>query len=114
MAQITFTDLAAQLPVGTLTETVDDVQISLKALMGETSVQLADDKVIELMAKLGQAGYNSQVAFNAVVGNDDISAFSAPFPGSIVTIAGVLYVPIQQSFNFISPVGIDAAIGVQV
>ncbi|NER80900.1 MAG: hypothetical protein F6K42_15290 [Leptolyngbya sp. SIO1D8] len=64
MADLSITDLAAQLPANSFTESADDVTLSMKTLMGETSVQLADEKVAEFVSKLLAGAAGAQVAYN--------------------------------------------------
>ncbi|MEM6840050.1 MAG: hypothetical protein AAF609_24845 [Cyanobacteria bacterium P01_C01_bin.120] len=65
MADLTVQNLIDQLPAATATETADDVTISLKTLMGEASVQFADEKVAEFLTKLLGAAAAAQVDYNA-------------------------------------------------
>ncbi len=84
MAEFTLSDLSAEVPAGTLTETADDVTISLKALTGETAVQLADEVIGESIHKLLMACQRTQSTFNQtadpVMSSFPTAAAGAPRP----------------------------------
>lgn len=111
MADLTIGSLATKFPTGAFTQTVDDVTISLKALLGEASVQLTSERVTELNAKLFHATYAAQLEYNADTNNTvDITSYSAPFTGSTQTIDGQLFIPVSCSMNYLAPLGIDNAV----
>ena len=78
-----FADLVSKLPVGSLTETADDVTISLKALTSAASVQLADttvpDAIHDLLAgcALAEDDYNAANP-TATINTFNNPVFSAP------------------------------------
>jgi hypothetical protein len=78
MADLTLTQLAAKLPANSFTETADDVTISLKTLMGEASVQLADTKVAEFLSKTLAGAANAQVDYNTANPNAQLNSYPQP------------------------------------
>ena len=84
MADLTLTELAAQLPTGTLAETADDVTISLKTLTGEAAEQLADEVLAEVVTKLLTGAASAQVDHNAVEGAEPIASYPQPNFGNPV------------------------------
>ena len=66
MADLTFQQLADQLPANSIIEdgANNDVTISLKTLMGETAVSLSDEKVSEFLSKTLSGASAAQVAYN--------------------------------------------------
>jgi hypothetical protein len=83
MADLTFAQLDAQLPASAMTVSGSDVIVSLKDLMGESAVALADAKVSEFVSKLLDACAKAQTAYNAANGaNDaDLNSFPSPIAG---------------------------------
>lgn len=82
MADLTFSNLTAAVPPGSFTETADDVTISIKALTGETSIQLASEKVSEFVSKLLAACSSAQITFNSASPPNQISSYPAPTFGA--------------------------------
>lgn len=80
MLDLEFSTLADALPEGALSETADDVTISLKTLMGETAVQLEDTKVSEFISKLLTGAATAQATFNEGPG-PNLNSFPNPTPG---------------------------------
>lgn len=91
MADLLLSQLDVQLPVAAMVEAGGDVTISLKALMGETTVSLADPKVSEFVSKLLDACSKAQTAYNSAnaTADADLNSFPAPFAG----------VPIQDAIT---------------
>lgn len=89
MADLTFTNLAAQLPANALVEDAgnNDVTISLKTLMGETAVALTDEKVSEAISKLLSGASAAQTAYNATdpAPTTPLNGFPSPTRGNPVT-----------------------------
>ena len=84
MADLTLTELGAKLPANTLTETADDVTISLKTLTGEAAVQLDDEVLAEVVTKLLSGAASAQVDHNAVDGAEPIASYPQPNFGNPV------------------------------
>ena len=66
MADLTFTALSAKLPANSITSQSGDLLISVKAVMGESSVALTDQKIGEFFSKLLDAAGSAQTDHNAV------------------------------------------------
>jgi hypothetical protein len=77
MADLTFTALAAKLPANAITTASGDVLISVKAVMGEASVAMNDQKIGELLSKLFDAASNAQNDYNAV-SNPKFRSYNPP------------------------------------
>lgn len=87
MSDLTFTQLVAQLPTNAIVADApnNDVKISLKALMGESTVALTDEKVGEFISKFLDACAAAQTAFNANVSNTyDFRSYPSASAGSPV------------------------------
>ena len=82
MADLTFSNLDTLFPAGSLTQTVDDVTISIKALTGETSIQLSTEKVSEFVSKFLAACSEAQTAYNAGSPPNQITSYPSPTLGS--------------------------------
>lgn len=85
MSDLTFTKVAAKLPANSIVAdgANNDVKISLKALMGETSVSLTDEKVGEFISKFLDACSAAQTDFNADSANTfDLRSYPSPSAGS--------------------------------
>lgn len=82
MADLTFTNLDSLLPANSFTQTVDDVTISIKALTGETSVQLSSEKVSEFVSKLLAACAEAQTAYNNAAPPNQITSYPSPTLGA--------------------------------
>jgi hypothetical protein len=80
---LTLAQLDAQLPASAMTVSGSDVIISLKDLMGETSVALADAKVSEFISKLLDACAKAQNVYNAAnaTNDPDLNSFPSPIAG---------------------------------
>lgn len=74
----TFSDLAAKLPAGTLTETADDVTISLKALTSAISVQLSDVTIPDAIHDLLAGCAFAEDDYNAANPTATINTFNNP------------------------------------
>ncbi len=111
MADLSFTQLAAALPANSLTETADDVTISLKTVMGEASVQLADTKVAEGLSKLLSAASTAQVTYNTA--NDpDLNSYPAPSFGTPVSDgSGGFQATITHTLNVQAPLDTNEITG---
>lgn len=87
MADLSFTALAAKLPAGSITSNSGDLLISAKAVMGEATVTLTDQKIGEFFSKILDAASNAQTDHNAVASpkfrsyNSPVA--SAPFRDSV-------------------------------
>lgn len=82
MPDLSFQQLAAKLPAGSLVDAGTDVTISLAAVMGEPTVDLADPKVAEALSKLLDAASQAQAAYNADASNQsDLTSYPAPTAG---------------------------------
>lgn len=82
MPDLSFQQLAAKLPPGSLVEAGDDVTISLQALMGEPMVDLGNMKVAEALSKLLDGAAQAQAAYNADPTNtQDLTSYPAPTAG---------------------------------
>lgn len=81
---LTFENLATKLPAGTFTETADDVTLSLKTLMGLTSVQLADTQVVNAAHDFLTGCANAQTDYNS--GNSPaMNTFNSPtYSGAVL------------------------------
>ncbi|MGB3492807.1 MAG: hypothetical protein WBA57_08765 [Elainellaceae cyanobacterium] len=109
MAQFTLGQLDAQLPAGTLTETADDVTISLKTLTGETSVQLPDEVIGEAIHKLLMSCQRTQADFNQTA-DPVMTSFPSVTAGSPRSDgAGGYKSTFQHSISIFVPVNVDAA-----
>lgn len=107
MADLTFTKLADELPAGAITETVDDVTISVKSILGEASADLTVEKVAEFVAKLLLGANAAQVTHNAL-GGTTISSYPAPtFSTPTLAADGNYYS--RRSFSFLAayPLQVD-------
>jgi len=119
MADLTFTQIAATAPANAITLDADnnDVVISLKALMGETSVALADPKVGEAISKLLDAASAAQVAYNADSGNaKDLRSYPAPSVGTPVrdTTSGVYSSTFTYTTSVAIPLNKDTVAALEV
>jgi hypothetical protein len=91
MADLTLSQLDAQLPADAMVAAGGDVMISLKALMGEDAVALNDAKVSEFVSKLLDACSKAQALYNSANANGDADLNSFPSP-----IAGI---PVQDAVS---------------
>ena len=85
MPDLSFTEVQAKLPSGTIVAdtTNNDVKISLKALMNESSVAMADEKVGEAIAKFLDACASAQDDYNTSTSNtEDLQSYPAPAAGA--------------------------------
>lgn len=82
MADLSLQQLADQLPAGSLTETADDVTISLKAVTGEASIQLADTKVGECLSKVVGGAALAEDAYNTANPNAQLNSYPNPTFGA--------------------------------
>lgn len=119
MADLTFTNVAAKLPVGAIVDDAanTDVKISLKALMGETSVALTDPKVGEAISKLLDGCANAQTDYNADAGNStDLRSYPTPTAGTPVRNAstGVYSSTFTYTVSVAVPLNRDSAEALQV
>lgn len=81
MPDLTFTQVAAQLPANSITLSGSDVVISTRLIMGETTVALADQKIGEFISKLLDACSKAQDAHNAS-NNPKFRSYNAPSSGT--------------------------------
>lgn len=87
MADLKFSQIQAKLPANAITydSATTDVRISLKALMGESSVQLTDAKVGEAISKLLDACAAAQLDYNVDSANPkDLRSYNAAIASSPV------------------------------
>lgn len=66
MSDLSFTAIQSKLPSGAMTAASGDITISLKAVMGEASVALTDQKVGEFVSKFLDACAAAQNDWNAI------------------------------------------------
>lgn len=119
MADLTFTQLQAQALAGAIVDdnTNNDVKISLKALMGETAVDLTDTKVGEAISKLLDACSAAQIAYNADAGNaKDLRSYPAPSVGTPIKDAtsGVYSSTFTYSTSVAIPLNKDTVTALEV
>lgn len=108
MADLTFTQLQTAAPVGAIVDDAanSDVVISLKALMGEATVDLTDAKVGEALAKLLNSCASAQATYNGAnaSGDPDLRSYPRPTAGApILDAATGLY---TSTFTYTVSVGI--------
>ncbi|MCU0525165.1 MAG: hypothetical protein MUF72_10100 [Elainella sp. Prado103] len=85
MPDLTFTQLQSRLPANSIVSASGDVTISLRAVMGETTVALTDQKVAEALSKLLEAANRAQDDYNANPSNaQDLRSYPAPSSGAPV------------------------------
>lgn len=66
MPDLTFSNVSAKLPSNSITASDGDVLISVKAVCGESSVNLSDQKLGEFLAKFLEACSKAQTDYNAI------------------------------------------------
>ena len=108
MADLTLTQLQTAAPANAIVDDVanNDVVISLKALMGEATVDLTDAKVGEAISKLLNAAATAQVTYNAAnnTGDPDLRSYPRPTAGApILDTTTGLY---TSTFTYTVSVGI--------
>lgn len=93
---LSWTELSAQLPAGSITFAGDDITISVKAVTGDVFTGLTDEGVTELMYKLRLAAGNAQATVNAALdpAADDLLAAFPVFEFGAPTAQG--RVPVSQ------------------
>lgn len=107
MADLTFSNLDSELPSGTLTQTADDVTISLKALTGEAAIQLTSEKVSEAISKLLAACANAQTTYNAGSPPSQLSSYPQPTLGA-PRLVGTDYVSTRtHTVSVVAPLQLD-------
>lgn len=84
MPDLNFAQLQAELPTGAIEyDGVDDVVISLKALMETPTVVLNDYNVALAISKLLDGCADAQITYNAASPNDvDLRAYNRPTAGA--------------------------------
>ena len=91
-----YSDLDAKLPAGTLTQTADDVTISLKTLTGAASTQLTDTSIADAVHDLLYACSQAQADYNTATPSATINSFNAPtfsfITGSQNPMSSIVYV----------------------
>lgn len=108
MADLTFDNLVSQLPAGAFTQSADDVTISIKALTGETSIQLASEKVSEFVSKLLAACSGAQTAYNNAGPANPISSYPSPTLGAPRVLAtGETVTSRTHTVTVVAPVQLD-------
>jgi hypothetical protein len=111
MADLTLQNVLAKLPASSMTETADDVTISLKTLMGETAVQLDDEKVAEFLTKLLGACSQAQVDYNAA-NETNLTGYPNPTFGTPTTDAsGNVFARRTHTIAVSVPVDVDETVG---
>lgn len=112
MADLTIQNLLDKLPASSMTETADDVTISLKTLMGETAVQLADEKVAEFFTKLLGAAAAAQTDYNAA-NETNLTGYPNPTFGTpTVDGSGNIFSRRTHTISVAVPVDVDETVGV--
>jgi hypothetical protein len=84
MADLNFQELQAQLPVGAIVADTpnNDILISIKNLIGESTVSLLDPKLSEALSKLLDGCSKAQVVYNAdVTKPNDLRSYNSPTVG---------------------------------
>jgi len=111
MADLTVQQLLDKLPASSMTETADDVTLSLKTLMGETAVQLADEKVAEFFTKLLGAAAAAQVDYNAA-NETNLTGYPNPTFGTPTADgSGNIYSRRSHTVVVQVPVNVDETVG---
>lgn len=82
MADLTFQLLSAELPANSLSETADDVMISVKAIIGEAAVQLTSEKVSEFVSKLLGGCSAAQTTYNGSSPPNQLTSYPSPTLGA--------------------------------
>ncbi len=112
MADLTIQQVIDKLPAGSATETADDVTISLKTLMGEASVQLADEKTAEFLTKLLGACASAQVDYNAA-NETNLTGYPNPTFGTpTADNSGGIFSRRTHTVTVNVPVDVDETVGV--
>ncbi len=112
MADLTIQNVIDKLPAGSATETADDVTISLKTLMGETSVQFADEKTAEFLTKLLGAAASAQVDYNAA-NETSLTGYPNPTFGTPTDDGnGNIFSRRTHTVSVQVPVDVDETVGV--
>ena len=112
MADLTIQNVIDKLPAGSATETADDVTISLKTLMGEASVQLADEKTAEFLTKTLGAAAAAQVDYNAA-NETNLTGYPNPTFGTPTTdTSGNVFARRTHTITVQVPVNVDETVGV--
>ena len=119
MADLTFNQVKATALANAIVADVanNDVVISLKALMGEASVALADAKVGEALSKLLDACASAQVAYNADAGNaKDLRSYPLPSVGTPIrdTTTGVYSSTFTYTTSVAIPLNKDTVAALEV
>ena len=66
MSDLTFANLSAKLPANSVTASGGDITISVRAVMGEASVVIGDQKIGEFISKILEAAAAAQTDHNAI------------------------------------------------
>lgn len=119
MADLTFTLVQGKLPANAIVydSGTTDVRISLKALMGETSVALADAKVGEAISKLLDACAAAQTDYNANVANPkDLRSYPSPTVGAPIrdSTTGIYSSTFTYSTSLSMPLNKDTVSALEV
>lgn len=77
---LTYANLQAALPTGALTVEGNDVVLSIRSIIGESSLGLNDQKVSEFIAKLLEACNRAQRTYNNANQTNGIDLNSYPSP----------------------------------
>lgn len=117
MPDLSFLNVQAKLPAGAIVAdgANNDVRISLKALMGESAVDLTDEKVGELLSKLLDACAAAQVDYNAAPG-PDIRSYPTPTASTPIRNAttGLYSSNFTYSVSVAIPLNRDEVMALQV
>lgn len=89
MADLTFQALQTKLPANSLSSASGDLMISVKAVMGEATVSLTDQKLGEFVSKLLDAAAAAQNDWNAI-NNPKFRSYNSPS-------ASTPYIPANSS-----------------
>lgn len=82
MPDLSFNQVDDNLPAGAIIDDAanTDVKISVKALLGEPAVSLADGKISEFVSKFLDACSKAQSSYNTAQAVD-LNSYPAPIPG---------------------------------
>lgn len=114
MPDLTFNALKAKLPANAVTAANGDVLISVKAVMGESSVVIDDQKVGECIAKILDAASLAQNDHNAV-NTPKFRSYNAPSTGAPFRnpTTGIYYSTFTYSLSVQIPLNRDTVDAVE-
>lgn len=112
LKDLTFAQLAAELPAGAVTYDAgnSDILISVKAVTGDTYTGLANTGVVEALYKVRAAATDAQTTANAALAAGDTPLAAFPnFAYGIPNAEGE--VPVTQTTNVVIPLNIGTVQG---